>query len=277
MSGNVLSLVSSVVRYSCERTATQHVTSAMDLFDYYCSAAKGEVTASVDESVSQTFASEATRTGTNNGPEQTNDSGGGSDGKSGDSQSDGNENDDSEDGGGGGGGGAQTATIAASVLGGVIAIALIGGLAWWIRRRKLKAKAAEGDPPSAPASFFQNPELHGDDSRDISKTGTPVVSEQAARHPPELGAHGIVEMDQTQPGVSELQPYSRADQYVTTHPAYEMYSPTEVPTPSPGPTSPQTNYSTVSPASPQHNGLGWQSGPVNAYEMGASQPDENRR
>ncbi|XXG95863.1 hypothetical protein Hte_002134 [Hypoxylon texense] len=69
MSGFVSNDVSSDVKYYCDSTATEDVSSALQVFELYCSAAKGLVTpAGITESVEQTIA-----TGSNgaSGPKET--------------------------------------------------------------------------------------------------------------------------------------------------------------------------------------------------------------
>ena len=243
--------LSSSVRGDCDNTATHHVTSAMEVFRFYCSAANDEITATVDESIAQTYAPEATRTGTESGPAPTGGNGGDSEGQDGDG-------DDNSDGGGN-----QTATIAASVMGAVIGVALIAGAIWWNRRRRQKAKAGPTEPPSAPPSLSQRPELHGSHSpTEMSKAGTPVVAEQQHPRAPELGGRDVAEMGQAQP-TPELMSYSRADQYV--QPAHEMYSPPSHT--NGGSNPPQVTQDPLLRESQPQSGMTWQSGPVDAYDM----------
>lgn len=242
----VSSTLTSNVRYYCDVTATADVSSALDVLDYYCSAAEGDVVAKVSVSRSSSASGAATPSETGSGA----------------SKGDSDTQDDGDSSSGGGGGENQTAIIAASVLGGVIAIALVVGVAIFIRRKKKKAAAREVHPDS-PTHLF-HPELEDNGSRtDVAK------SSMTESH--ELGDRGIVEMP-NQARLNELQNQTGADRYVTSDNAQELPSATSGSGqwPLQSPQQSQTAAST-SPMTPAQQGLGWQSGPVEAYEMDASQ------
>ncbi|KFH45408.1 hypothetical protein ACRE_037520 [Hapsidospora chrysogenum ATCC 11550] len=188
----VSSLISSRVTSFCDRSATADVASALDVFDYYCRAAAGDVVAEVSESIGETYPTAESRTGSgDSGPEET---GGGSSGEGGD----------------GGGGVNKTAVIAASVLGGVVGIALIVGVGLYVRRRK--KRASRRDPTADPSHHFGTPELH-----DEAKSNTAAGSS-------ELTGQGIVELPPAQPGASELPGGQHHQAYELPTAPYEMDS-----------------------------------------------------
>ncbi|RYP10586.1 hypothetical protein DL764_000556 [Monosporascus ibericus] len=169
----VSSVITSRVRYRCASTATEDISSAIEVFDYYCSAAKAEVTPNgVTESVSPTAETGNTVL---SGPTQTSESTPGSDDTeigglgSGDpgSTSSGFDNwgfeDPSESSSGRPNGrpaAANTGAIVGAVVGVVVGLALIGVGAFFVWRRSKEAKsavAANGDLHSGSGK----PELDG--------------------------------------------------------------------------------------------------------------------
>ncbi|RYP37342.1 hypothetical protein DL767_002985 [Monosporascus sp. MG133] len=156
------SVITSNVQYWCASTATDDISSAIAVFDYYCSAAKAEVTPDgVTESVSPTAETGNT---VYSGPTQTSESTPGFDDTdiggsgSGDSGFDGSSFDNLgfEDPGGELSSGSpngrpappNTGAIVGAVVGVVVGLALIGAAAFFLWRRSRKAKsavAANGD------------------------------------------------------------------------------------------------------------------------------------
>ncbi|RYP71180.1 hypothetical protein DL771_004980 [Monosporascus sp. 5C6A] len=149
----VSSVITSNVQRSCATTATEDISSALEVFDYYCSAAKAEVTPDgVTESVSPTA-----ETGNTvfSGPTPTSEpsSGFGDNGSgSGDSGSDrpgldnfdfGNPSGEPSSGGPNGQRAASnTGAIVGAVVGAVVGLAFIAAGAFFIWRHSRKAKSA---------------------------------------------------------------------------------------------------------------------------------------
>lgn len=198
-----------------------------------------EVVADVTESIeqSQPTGTVASRTGSGEGGAQ--ETGGG--------EQDGADGDNGNGDGGEGGGGSvnKTAVIVGSVLGGVIAIVLIAAIAFFIRRKKKKAAAtAHTEISSPPAS--SHPELYGSTSRtEIAKS----TAEEASELSPEERRQ-------------ELQAHTQGDHLIPHYRSHEMDGNSLQ--------SPNRSQGGVSPLSPEnrgYHGMGWQSGPTEAYEM----------
>ncbi|KAI8631233.1 hypothetical protein F5Y19DRAFT_24927 [Xylariaceae sp. FL1651] len=155
MTGYISSLITSDVKYSCESTATEDVSSALDVWDVYCSAAKGLTTpAGITESISQAA---ATGKSHSTGPQKTGtQSAAGSSSTvhsgsvNGNSTSNGPMNMST---------GANTAVIAGAVVGAVLGTALIAVVAFLIYRRSKKAKASLPDPAPDVVAENTKPEL----------------------------------------------------------------------------------------------------------------------
>lgn len=273
MRRRVSSTLTSEVKYFCEVTATAEVTSALEVLDVYCSAAADEVTFEVEESISESYAVSRTGSGSS-GPEETGGTGGsGSNGgdNGGDSDKDksGGDGDNSGSGSGGGGGGGgsnQTATIAASVLGGVVAIALIAAGIWFWRRRQKKNRQSLGSVPGNDNPPGK-PELAGPDgSNPAAGYGNKELSPQLASVSPSWAASSELPAGPQTSPPSELpsqQEYPRelaAGGYGHNHDqqSWGQY-----------PQQGQHQLSSVSPLTPQgeQQGMGWQSGPVQSYEL----------
>ncbi|SPO04747.1 uncharacterized protein DNG_07432 [Cephalotrichum gorgonifer] len=147
LSSKATSWISENVKYSCDSTATDDVSSALSVWAFYCSAAAGEVTASgVTESIDQPSR-------TNSGPKETG-SGAGSD--SGDDEA-----------AGIGSSKPPVGTIAGGVIAGVAVLGIIGVAIWYFRRRKTLQQRNEAGASAAAGAAgggdpgFGKPELAG--------------------------------------------------------------------------------------------------------------------
>jgi hypothetical protein len=261
------------VKWYCDNTATAQVTSALDVLTAYCAAAADETSYSIEESVSETFVVSASGS-KSNGPEETGSSGGNDNGNgNSDNQSEnGNENgnnngtdtnsDNNDD------SGPPTAAIAGGVVGGVAALALLGGAIWFYRRRQSRKNGeplgpshGNSNPPGKPelaggaaaaaAAGYGNKELspqyssaspvYSSELPAGPQTSPPTELPSQQQIPRELAAGGGYEYSQQQ--------HQQQDGWAQYHQQH-----------------PQS--STVSPMTPPDNqGLGWQSGPVQSYEL----------
>ncbi|KAH8172368.1 hypothetical protein LIA77_06623 [Sarocladium implicatum] len=269
MRRRVSSTLTSEVKYYCEVTATAEVTSALEVLDAYCSAAADEVTFDVDESVSESYAISRTGSGSSQ-PQETGGSNGGSGSNSGDN-SDGDSDKDKSggangdgNGSGGGGGGNQTATIAASVLGGVVAIALVAGI-WFWRRRQKKNRQSLGSAPGNDNPPGK-PELAGPDgSSPAAGYGHKELSPQLATVSPSWAPSSELPAGPQTSPPSELPPQQEIPRelaaggygYGQNQQSWGQYP------------QQQQVQSSVSPLTPpgDQQGMGWQSGPVESYEL----------
>ncbi|SPQ26936.1 cbddf3d4-5658-4a1e-a938-51918f1b561a [Thermothielavioides terrestris] len=129
MTSEVLKELTSSVKEICSSTATEDVTSAVAVFDFYCSAAAAQVTAGgVTASVEQTYPA----SGAAGGPKQTGGSGSGGTGSSGSNQ--GGTNSSS--------GGPSTPVIVGIVVGVVGGLAVLSSLIYFLAREARKRRAA---------------------------------------------------------------------------------------------------------------------------------------
>lgn len=323
LKSGMLSLVSSSltseVKWYCENTATDEVSSAMEVLDFYCSAAKGDVVATVTESIAETYATAESRTNaggsspSETGPADTPDptetnGGAGSDGDNGNQDgSESGSSSSSTNGDDDGGGIGKPALIAAVVLGVVVGLILIAALIWFIRRKNLKAKAAAASATNEPSrSSYQpyggRPELVGSEANESRVNMASSASPRSMDHPygkPELLGMQVNELPPQQGFRTELQgegitggygmPYGQPPQELASPGGYpvpyghqqQMYQQQHGQPPHQlqhqlSVASGRTAGTTVepSPISPpyaqppyQH---GWQSGPVESYEMDTS-------
>ena len=124
MTKDILSSISRGVRDSCDSTATDDISSAVGLYNYYCSAAQSLVVATgVTASVEQTYPVgvpvSGSRSGT--GPQATGTSAGSTDG---DKKA----------------GGPSAAVIAGAIVGVVAVLAIIGVVVFFVRKNAQKRK-----------------------------------------------------------------------------------------------------------------------------------------
>ncbi|KAF5137606.1 hypothetical protein E5D57_001385 [Metarhizium anisopliae] len=150
MRGKISSTLTSSVKGYCSSTAIDDVTSAVNVLDYYCSAAESKVVATVSESISESSAASVpsrTQAGSSV-PLETGGAGGGGGGASnGDKSSSGNDGNKVN----------KVAVIAASVLGAVVVIVLVAGLVWFFKRRSQRKRRGQqlpgGDTDARPGEF----------------------------------------------------------------------------------------------------------------------------
>ncbi|KAH7276030.1 hypothetical protein B0J15DRAFT_507479 [Fusarium solani] len=254
-----LASLTSLVKGYCDSTNIGNVTSAVDVFRYYCSAAESLVVATVGESIHQSYptassgagagsgatgpvrtgSGHATLTGSDGLPEET-----GSSGSSGDGDSAGNGKNKDES------GGTNIVPIAGGIAG-VVVVAAIGiGLFMFIRRRRQReARGVEisnaGDGRGdGPPEYTGQPELMGNSEYIKGHYAPPAVSELSSTSSPKPELYGgkpVVELPPNHAPTPELQ----------SHPAKPVYE---------FPANPAPTYN------PQSN-MGFQSGPVESYEL----------
>ncbi|KAM0260045.1 hypothetical protein ACHAQJ_002969 [Trichoderma viride] len=273
MSGRVSSTLTSYVKWNCDNTATADVSSALDVFAFYCSAAEKEVVVSITDTATETYPHPTNRiTSFSSGPSETSSGGSNGGGAGGDNDKGGSNSDpDGKDGSSSDGGGEnksssinKTAVIAACVLGGVVLIAAVGLVAFFVRRRRNKQMRGEQLPPTAEGHNPQGPpELENTSKMDPNVA---VVPELHSTERQELQGNIGTPFSELPPG------------YVSPRPELQgnvEYKPPVSPQHGAGYQSPQSPHyrrqqgaPTVSPATPSTYGAGWQSGPVaETYEL----------
>ncbi|KAK0386759.1 hypothetical protein NLU13_6595 [Sarocladium strictum] len=259
----ISSTLTSEVKYFCDNTATAQVTSALSVLDIYCSAAADKTSLSVDQSISETAPVTAsgpkppspTSTGGANGGNSDNsnaDDNKGSSGSSSDSGS--NKN--------------QTATIAGGVAGGVVALALIGTGIWFYRRRQQKKNGQPLGPLLGNDNPPGKPELSDDNKASLmggyyagnkdynSVQGAELPSEPQTSPPSELPSQHQIPRELASEGGHGYSPQQQQQQQQQGWGQYDQQHP---------------QSSSVSPLTPPGNqGMGWQSGPVQSYELDAN-------
>ncbi|KAI2633165.1 hypothetical protein GGS26DRAFT_555510 [Hypomontagnella submonticulosa] len=259
MPGLLSSMVTSDVKYSCDSTATEDVSSAMQVFDLYCSAAKALATpAGVTESVSQTTATEKSGS---SGPKETGVNG--SNGGSGGSKTTQGPAGSNESGNVGPGGnaahstsGPSTGTIVGAVVGGIAGLAIIGLAAFFLWKRSRKNKAAPH--PAAAAEFSGKPEL---DSTVVAP------SSAASPNPSAMKGQADTRVDNVSPVTAHSVPNtSELSAYPPPPPSpQEAYGRPVVPVHEvPGQHYPDIHEAHGQPRA-ELQGMSWQSGPVAGY------------
>ncbi|KAF7555214.1 hypothetical protein G7046_g6615 [Stylonectria norvegica] len=274
--------LTSQVKEFCDSTALADLSSALDVFDYYCSAAESKVVATIADKVTQSYAvatSSQTPGSRSTGPAQTSSrnaagtSNTGSPGNDGDSDTT-----------------VGVAPIAGGVAGGVAVIALAVGIFFFIRRKRQQQKRGQEIPSTHIGSHFNGkPELmgsnpgtpHTGNSKMGSPYGSPAVLElptPSSTPRPELdgGAKTLAaELPPSQAPTSELHAQSPIG-YATPY-GQQGGSPQELSSPAYGyQQAPRLNGQQVyefpahppptrSPVGQQE--MGWGSGPVEAYEL----------
>ncbi|KAI1177117.1 hypothetical protein F4777DRAFT_227624 [Nemania sp. FL0916] len=281
MTGPISSSITSDVRYYCSPNPPDDISSALDVWDLYCSAAKGLTTpAGITQTVpDDTSASE---TQSSRGVQQTNKPGasGASSGGSANGTTPAGQMTTSS----------NTAVIAGAVVGAVVGTALIAVVAFLLYRRSKKAQQAaaaagpdvpESDKPELDSTSVAPPPTHGgspspsimkhrmENSSPISAISSPYAAppmpELHSQNPatPELQGHSntmtppMSELHSQAPRTPELQGHD------TVSPMSEAYSQQVYEAPG--------QYSHTSQSVSQHQTMGWQSGPIpQAYEMDGS-------
>ncbi|KAM5365369.1 hypothetical protein ACJA88_012551 [Fusarium oxysporum] len=245
-------IASAVMEDYCDSTHIANVTSAIDVFRYYCSAAESLVVATVSQSIFQSYPTASSGAGSGTTvPGMTGSAGAtatssSNTAKESDPGHEDKEDDESK---------TSIAPIAGGVAGAVVVAALGAGLFLCIRRkRQRQAKGEElSNNADGPPEYTGHPELMGNSAYIKGHTAPPIVSELSSTtsFKPELGGGQ---------GISELPPNHAPTAELQAHLAKSNW----------GHSPAQSEYvSPVSPA-PAYSGLhemGFQSGPVEAYEL----------
>ncbi|KAI1268123.1 hypothetical protein F5Y18DRAFT_279075 [Xylariaceae sp. FL1019] len=306
MTRRISTVITSDVKYYCESTASDAISSALAVYDLYCSAAKAETTlGGITESVSET-----PHTGKSNtaSPSETGTSSGGSDGSS--SGSDGSSSSgggSSSSGGSSSNGGtnkkkkskSSTAAIAGGVIGAIIGAALLA-VAAFLRYRKSKkntrdSAAAMEQTPQEISGGPNNGKMELDSTTvAIPPSVSPAITNNSRKennispvsgysspHGSELHAHSPFGPPPPMPqNMSELQnqtAYGRPSE-LHNQTAYPRPSELQAPNAYPQETSGQQVHEAPGQNQPQYGygrselqGLSHQSGPVGqSYEMDGS-------
>ncbi|PTB61855.1 hypothetical protein BBK36DRAFT_1173095 [Trichoderma citrinoviride] len=280
MSGRILSTLTSNVKWNCDNTATADVTSALDVFAVYCSAAEKETVLSVTETATETYPHPTNRVSSfSASPSETGSSGGGGGGGSSDGGNSGSDN-GGKDGGSSsspdGNSGAdsssktnsinKTAVIAACVLAGVVLIAAIAAVAFFVRRKRNKNKGEQLPIADGPPHLEGPPELEN-----TSKMGpnVAVVPELHSTERQELQGHTGTPLSELPPGYASPRPELQGSgEYKPPVSPVHGGGGYQQPPHSPYYGHQQQGAATVSPATPNTYGAGWQSGPVaETYEL----------
>ncbi|GKT57958.1 hypothetical protein ColTof4_09937 [Colletotrichum tofieldiae] len=295
----VTSTMTSDIKYYCSSTASEDVSSALAVLDFYCKAARNEVVATVAESIAQTYATAQAGTGSGTtGPQPTSTS-------SSAAGSSPNSNDTSS-------GGPGVAAIVGGIVAVIGALSIAGLVAFLIYRRRRKSQPRF--PISStigPPEMTGPPELGGtmlstlppkSPQMSVSQTGSPrsdtispISNSTSMFTPPPLGAelHGQTRLPSEMPANSnsQLQPPGQhmslelqgQQQYGQTHHTYKGYSEFQGNSPVAEahgqpihqmPSGPQPVYH--APGQQQQRaelqGMGWHAGPTPGYsEMDGTQ------
>ncbi|KAK2612502.1 hypothetical protein QQS21_001440 [Conoideocrella luteorostrata] len=268
MRGKVSSTLTSQVKGYCSSTATDDVTSAISVWEYYCSAAENKVVAKVSESISEakpaaTAVPSRSRPGSSL-PSETGGGGGGG-GTS-------NKNDPNNDGSGGGTN--KVAVIAASVLGAIVAIALAVGLFFFFRRRNRRKQRGEQLNANSGGGYDANGSAKYASPSVV--TSMPELSTPSHSPRPELQGNATSLPSELPPhqgwARSELQGNGMQGQHLWPNQSpYEAMAPNSGSQVSPQSTIP--NYG--SPTAVSHNGGDggyWRPHGGEAYELGSNMP-----
>ncbi|KAI8947579.1 hypothetical protein F4801DRAFT_559969 [Xylaria longipes] len=258
MTASISSSITSDARYNCN-SAADDISSALDVWDLYCSAAKGLTTpAGITESISHSQETSSPQTRTSGAQKTSKPSSGLNDNNNtnGTTTTSGNTT-------------SNTAVIAGAVVGSVGGTALIAVVAFLLYRRSKKAQQAAALAPDI--SDNGKPEL---DSTSVAllPTGSPSPSMMKNRMESSSPVSAISspyapppmpELHNQAPRTPELHG-QEAISPQTPHEAYsqQLYE-------APGQSRPQVAEAHGQPMS-ELQGMGWQSGPVpHAYEMDA--------
>ncbi|KAF9766611.1 hypothetical protein IL306_000962 [Fusarium sp. DS 682] len=251
MSKIISSSLTEQVKDFCDSTHIANVTSAIDVFRYYCSAAESLVVATVSQSIFQSYPTAGSRPVSGaTVPEMTGSvaatATSGTDTAEESNTGHGNkEHQESK---------TSIAPIAGGVAGVVIVVVLGAGLFLLIRRKRQHQTKGEelSNNADGPPEYTGHPELMGNSAYIKGHTAPPVVSElpSTSSLKPELaGGQGIVELPPNHAPTAELQAHlAKATSGHSTQSGYAS------------PVSPAPAYSGP-------HGMGFQSGPVEAYEL----------
>lgn len=125
--------VTSGIKETCSSTASDDVASALEVFEYYCKAAENKVVATVTESISQSYPTAQSRTGSFPSNPASTETGQNNNGHNSSPQKKSKKK-------------VGAAVIAASVLGVLIALGLVIGLIVFIRRKRAKQNTQAAAP-----------------------------------------------------------------------------------------------------------------------------------
>ncbi|RBQ73415.1 hypothetical protein FVER53590_04259 [Fusarium verticillioides] len=252
MSKMISSSLTERVKDYCDSTHIANVTSAIDVFRYYCSAAESLVVATVSQSIFQSYPTASSGAGPGRtvpgmtGSASATVISSSSTAKESEPGHENKEDDESN---------TSIAPIAGGVAGAVVVAALGAGLFLCIRRkRQRQAKGEElSNNADGPPEYNGHPELMGNSAYIKGHTAPPIISELSSTtsFKPELGGGQ---------GISELPPNHAPTAELQAHLAKSNW----------GHSPAQSDY--VSPVSPApaysgFHGMGFQSGPVEAYEL----------
>ncbi|PTB35379.1 hypothetical protein M441DRAFT_62845 [Trichoderma asperellum CBS 433.97] len=262
MSGRISSTLTSNVKWNCDNTATADVASALDVFELYCSAAEKEVVISVSDTATETYLHPTNHDSARpSGPLETGSSssggGSGSDDSGGSNPTQGGKDGSSSGGNGGNKSSSvnKTAVIAACVLAAIVLIAAVGLVAFFVRRKRNRQMRGEALPPTTEGPNYQGP---------------PEL-ENTAKAPPSVAVVPELHSTERQELQGNVTPYSSPPGYNSPRPELQgssEYKPSVSPQPGVGYQPPHSPRPTVSPATPNTYGTGWQSGPVvETYEL----------
>ncbi|OTA80854.1 hypothetical protein M434DRAFT_37767 [Hypoxylon sp. CO27-5] len=266
MSGYVSNEISSDVKYSCDSTATEDISSALNVFELYCSAAKALTTpAGVTESVQQTSA--IGHSGTS-GPEETGVTGG-SGGVEGPVESGSNN----------GGSGvdltnrSNIGTIVGAVVGVAAGLAIAGLVAFFLWRRARLNRGREETVLPPTTEYSGKPELDGavaaptsaasPDSSMLKDQGitrddnVSPVSAYSSPNASELQGQGAYPAPPPIPQMPELHDQNQS--------AYSLRAQTQDPSYSAHEAYGHPVYEAHGQPRAELHGMGWQSGPVAGF------------
>ncbi|KAK8014407.1 hypothetical protein PG990_007703 [Apiospora arundinis] len=273
MPGFVSAVITSGVRYSCEKTASADISSALSVWDIYCSAAKGlTIPAGITESVAQT--SPAARTGSGNGsgsaPRPTGSNG--IDADSGSSSGDSSKSTKS-----------NVPIIAGAVVGVVLGLGAIGAVLFYFMWRRRHAQSGNKEEAThnltdMPDNNTYKPELDSTAPAVMPSAGSPSVSSlkpvsptredeispvSAGHHPPaQLSSTPSVQPRPELQGMHEVSPQAYS-------PAAEAYGQSLYEAPSQAYRENHVAPGQAAPASQTYQQpMGWQSGPLHEMDGG---------
>lgn len=270
MSGRILSTLTSNVKWNCDNTATADVTSALDVFAVYCSAAEKETVLLVTDTATETYPHPTNRISSFSASPSETGSGGSSSDDGGNSSDKNGKDGSSSDGSGSNSSDSsskansinKTAVIAACVLAGVVLIAAIAAVAFFVRRKRNKNKGEQ--LPTVDGPHLEGPP----ELENTAKMGpnVAVVPELHSIERQELQGHTGTPASELPPGYATPRPELQGS---------SEYKPPVSPVHGGGYQPPHSPYgghqqgaATVSPATPNTYGAGWQSGPVaETYEL----------
>ncbi|KAK2005647.1 hypothetical protein LZ32DRAFT_623558 [Colletotrichum eremochloae] len=291
----VTSTMTSDVKYYCSSTASEDVSSALAVLDFYCKAARNEVVATVLESIAQTYATAQGGTGSDASRSQPTGTSPGATGG-------GADNNDTSSGGPG----------LAAIIGGVVAaiggLSIAGLVAFMIYRQRKKARQRFPITSTVgPPEMTGPPELSGtmlstlppkSPQMSVSYTGSPrpdtvspVANSNSMFAPPPLGAElqGQGRLPHEMPASGQyMPPELQGQQQQLAHYGQTHYGQGGYSQPQAGsgvaeahgqpihqmPSGPQPVYQ--APGQQQQRaelqGMGWQAGPTPGYsEMDVNQ------